>query len=128
MTTVTPPPDPTDGPPVALDRQRLESLVEDLGDRALVRDAVTTYLLELPDRLARIRTAVALGVRDDVRSSAHELGSPSAMLGAVAVASTTRALQNPDAEARTDLLVAELETAAAATAREMRDYLDPVAD
>jgi HPt (histidine-containing phosphotransfer) domain-containing protein len=112
-----------------LDRGRLETLVEEIGDRSVVREAVATYLAELPVRLDAIRDAVGLGDPDVIRSAAHALGSPSSMLGAAAVTTTTRALQAatsaPDDTEGTELgaLVGEIERACAATEHQMLDYL-----
>ena len=85
-----------------LDTQRLESLVEEIGDRDLVRQAVQAFLDEVPDRLANIRVAISGREAGEVRSAAHALGSPAAMLGAVAVRSTTKALQDAATEGRLD--------------------------
>jgi HPt (histidine-containing phosphotransfer) domain-containing protein len=109
-----------------LDTQRLESLVEEIGDRDLVRQAVQAFLDEVPDRLANIRVALVGGETDEVRSAAHALGSPAAMLGAVAVRTTTRALQDCATEDRLEDAPALYDAVAEATAQTetaMRSYL-----
>jgi CheY-like chemotaxis protein len=69
-----------------LDRGRLTELVEELGDRGLLRDTVRAYLTEMPRR----RNALRAAVRDDDRAAArlvaHSLRSSSAMLGATSLA------------------------------------------
>jgi HPt (histidine-containing phosphotransfer) domain-containing protein len=110
-----------------LDTQRLESLVEEIGDRDLVHQAVQAFLDEVPERLANIRVAVAGGEPDEVRNAAHALGSPAAMLGAVAVRSATRALQDCATEGRLEVAPALYDavvTATAQTESAMRAYLD----
>jgi len=109
-----------------LDTARLETLVEEIGDRDLVRQAVQAFLDELPMRLHAIRTAVAAADHEEVDSSAHALGSPAAMLGAVAVRAETRRLQAAAGEAATEDypgLVDAVESAAARTEQAMRNYL-----
>lgn len=110
-----------------LDIQRLESLVEEIGDRDLVRQAVQAFLDEVPDRLANIRVALAGGEPDELRSAAHALGSPAAMLGATAVRSTTRALQDCATEGRLEDAPGLYDAVVSATAQTesaMRSYLD----
>jgi len=110
-----------------LDIQRLESLVDEIGDRDLVRQAVQAFIAEVPDRLAGIRIALAGGEADEVRSAAHALGSPAAMLGAVAVRSTTRAMQDAATEGRLGDASALYEAVVSATAQTeaaMHAYLD----
>ena len=109
-----------------LDRQRLESLVDEIGDRGLVRQAVQAFLDEVPDRLATIRVALVGGEPDELRSAAHALGSPASMLGAVEVTRLARSLQGAaleDDPARCREVAAELEAATHATAAAMRAYL-----
>jgi HPt (histidine-containing phosphotransfer) domain-containing protein len=112
--------------PHVLDDARLESLVDEIGDRDLVRSAVQTFLDELPARLGSIRAAVASGDRALTKSAAHALGSPAAMLGVTSIAFSTRQLQDAvssDVEADLDALLAELEAASALGADAMLDYL-----
>jgi HPt (histidine-containing phosphotransfer) domain-containing protein len=109
-----------------LDIARLESLVEEIGDRELVREAVRAFLDEAPQRVATIRTTLASGDPDELRSAAHALGSPASMLGAVEVASTCRALQQAATEGRASEfpgLVDAVDLATGRTARAMRDYV-----
>jgi HPt (histidine-containing phosphotransfer) domain-containing protein len=116
-------PDPTDE---LLDRQRLELLVEEIGDSDLVRQAVQAFLDEVPSRLATIRAALVGTDADELTSAAHALGSPAAMLGAVGVAAQARAVQTAATEGRTDdarALIDQLIATTALTETSMRDYL-----
>ena len=72
----------TTAPPssAALDMAVVEALVLDIGDEALVRETMRTYLEELPQRIAAI--AADTGDQRAVREAAHSLKSASAMLGA----------------------------------------------
>jgi HPt (histidine-containing phosphotransfer) domain-containing protein len=109
-----------------LDTSRLETLVDEIGDRDLVGQAVQAFLDEVPMRLHAIRAAVAAADHDEVNSCAHALGSPAAMLGAVAVRSETRRLQAAAGEKATEDypgLVDAVESATARTEQAMRDYL-----
>ncbi len=109
-----------------LDTSRLETLVDEIGDRDLVGQAVQAFLDEVPMRLHAIRAAVSAADHDEVNSSAHALGSPAAMLGAVAVRSETRRLQAAAGEKATEDypgLVDAVESATARTEQAMRDYL-----
>jgi HPt (histidine-containing phosphotransfer) domain-containing protein len=109
-----------------LDTSRLETLVEEIGDRDLVGQAVQAFLDEVPMRLHAIRTAVAAADHGEVSSSAHALGSPAAMLGAVAVRAETRRLQAAAGQEATEeypALVDAVESATARTEQAMRDYL-----
>ena len=109
-----------------LDQQRLASLVEEIGDPDLVRQAVQAFVDELPDRLAAIRLALAGGDGPELRSAAHALGSPAAMLGAVAVSQVSRALQAAAVEGRDSdarELVEQLVATTHRTEAEMRAYV-----
>ena len=110
-----------------LDTNRLETLVDEIGDRDLVRQAVQAFLDEVPMRLRAIRSAVAAQDHDEVRSAAHALGSPAAMLGAMAVRTETRRLQAAAGEQDSTEypgLVDSVEVATARTEQAMRRYLD----
>ena len=109
-----------------LDRPRLESLIDEIGDRELVRQAVQAFMEEAPDRLAAIRVALAGGDRDELRSAAHSLGSPASMLGAVEVTRLARTLQDAAVEsdaATCRTVAADLETATRRTVAAMHGYL-----
>jgi two-component system, sensor histidine kinase len=109
-----------------LDTDRLESLVEEIGDRGLVRQAIATFIGEVPTRLEAIREALSVGDDPEIKATAHALGSPAAMLGAVGVRASSRALQDAATEGRSDLyadLHAELESVTAVTVSAMTDYL-----
>lgn len=109
-----------------LDHQRLASLVEEIGDADLVRQAVQAFLDEVPDRLAAIRVALAGGDPQELRSAAHALGSPAAMLGAVAVSRVSKALQAAALEESTEecrTLVDDIVEVTHRTEVEMRAYV-----
>ncbi len=109
-----------------LDRTRLATLVDEIGDLDLVRQAVQTFLDEVPDRLAAIRVALAGGDGRELRSAAHALGSPAAMLGAVGISVVSKQLQAAALEDRLDDARALVEQITATTQRtevEMRAYL-----
>ncbi|CAB4845908.1 unannotated protein [freshwater metagenome] len=111
---------------VVLDTARLDSLVEEIGSRDLVLQAIQAFLDELPDRLITIRTSLATEDSGLIRGAAHALGSPASMLGAVAVAARTRTLSDAVAEGkRTGLhrLVDAILIDAEVTAADMRAYL-----
>jgi HPt (histidine-containing phosphotransfer) domain-containing protein len=109
-----------------LDQQRLATLVDEIGDLDLVRQAVQTFLDEVPDRLAGIRVALAGGDGQELRSAAHALGSPAAMLGAVGVSRVSKELQAAALEERMDdarVLVDRITETTQLTEVEMRAYL-----
>jgi HPt (histidine-containing phosphotransfer) domain-containing protein len=110
-----------------LSTARLETLVDEIGDRDLVRQAVQAFLDEVPMRLHAIRASAAATDHDEVNSSAHALGSPAAMLGAIAVRTETKRLQAAaveQASAEYPALVEAVELATARTQQAMRRYLD----
>jgi HPt (histidine-containing phosphotransfer) domain-containing protein len=113
--------------PVVLDTSRLASLADEIGDRGLVMEAVQAFLDELPGRLQAIRDAVAVGDPEKIRSVAHALGSPAAMLGATAVSVSTREMQNAamsDEDEDLDERLVEIETASRLSVAAMTDYLN----
>ncbi len=116
----------TAGSSAVLDIERVEALVDEIGDRVLVREALRTFVGQAPGRLEAIREALAGGDDLEIRSAAHALGSPAAMLGAVGVRGATRAMQEAATEGRTEhyaTLHAEIETVTAQTVVEVRAYL-----
>lgn len=68
--------------PRAVDTSVLAALAEDLGDAAVVVEALGIYLEELPGRLRAIEQAAAAGQRIVVKETAHTLKSASRMVGA----------------------------------------------
>jgi HPt (histidine-containing phosphotransfer) domain-containing protein len=110
---------------LAVDRTRLAVLADDLGDLALVQDAVRLFLAELPGRLDALHRAAAEDDPDVVRAAAHALGSPAAMLGADQLAAATRAVQASAAGGTDDVeaLIADVVGSAAAAAEGFRAYL-----
>ena len=91
-----------------------------------MRQAVQAFLDEVPDRLAAIRVALAGGDPQELRSAAHALGSPAAMLGAVAVSRVSKALQAAALEESTEecrTLVDDIVEVTHRTEVEMRAYV-----
>jgi HPt (histidine-containing phosphotransfer) domain-containing protein len=109
-----------------VNRARLDSLVDEIGDRDIVRQAVQSFLDELVERLQAIRTAISGGDPAVIRTAAHALGSPAAMLGAVEVTRGCRTMeaQNADGDAVLVPLMTELDSIAARTVAELRAYLE----
>jgi HPt (histidine-containing phosphotransfer) domain-containing protein len=107
-------------------RARLDSLVEEIGDHDVVRQAVQSFLDELVERLQTIRTTIAAGDPALVKKAAHALGSPAAMLGAVEVNRICRAMQDQCEGGPLALgpLMTELDASSARTVTELRAYLD----
>jgi HPt (histidine-containing phosphotransfer) domain-containing protein len=113
--------------PPAVDDRRLATLEDELGDPIVVREAVRSFLAELPARLGAIRAAIEAGDPDATRDRAHALGSPAAMLGATSVRVVTKQLEaavRPSApEADLDELIRTLDAVCRSTADELRHYL-----
>jgi HPt (histidine-containing phosphotransfer) domain-containing protein len=113
--------------PVVLDVSRLTSLADEIGDKGLVMEAVQAFLDELPGRLTAIRDAVAEGDPEKIRSVAHALGSPAAMLGATAVSVSAKEMQRAamsDEAEDMDERLTEVETASRLSVAAMTDYLN----
>ena len=112
--------------PLILDDERLAALVDELGDAHVVREAVQTFLDELPGRLAAIRSSIEAGDLQLAHDRAHALGSPAAMLGATSVRYATKEIENA-VKSGTDLdlddLYGDLDAVSALTADALRDYL-----
>ncbi len=72
-----------------LDEARIDRLLEELGADPLHK-VVSAFVAEMPRRLAELRRVAVQRDADAVRRSAHALRSPSAMLGAVALADQLR--------------------------------------
>ena len=105
----------------------MASLADEIGDRALVMEAVQAFVDELPGRLLAIREAVAQGDPEKIRSVAHALGSPAAMLGATAVSVSTKEMQHAamsDEAEDMDERLTEVETAGRLSVAAMTDYLN----
>ncbi|MGL4305986.1 MAG: Hpt domain-containing protein [Mycobacteriaceae bacterium] len=76
------------------DPEVLSALAEDLGDSAVVREAVAVWLAELPARRRTLREAIAEGDKVTVAAQAHSLASASALLGAHRLAGFCRKLEH----------------------------------
>ena len=115
-----------EGMAAVLDSARLLSLSDEIGDAGVVREAVATFVTEVPNRLEDIRTAVANQNFADIRSAAHALGSPASMLGADAVRASTRAMQDAARDGRIEEfapLTLRITSDAERTVAAMLDYL-----
>jgi CheY-like chemotaxis protein len=109
-----------------LERHRLTDLAEQLGDDALVRETVRTYLEEMPHRREALAAALDGDDRDSLKLVSHSLKSSSAMLGAAALATCCLAVERASAVApREDLarLMAAVEAAAPAAVTALEDWL-----
>ncbi|MGE0817779.1 MAG: Hpt domain-containing protein [Candidatus Nanopelagicales bacterium] len=107
-------------------RARLDSLVDEIGDHDIVRQAVQSFLDELVERLQAIRTTIAGGDAAEIKKAAHALGSPAAMLGAIEVNRICRAMQD-QCDAGSGVLGAmmtELDATSARTVAALRGYLE----
>ena len=101
------------GMPIApiLDDARVDRLLVELGPGPLHK-VTSSFIAEMPRRLAELCRVAAEGDAEAVRRSAHALRSPSAMLGAAALAEKLRAVEESTdpvsrlSEARLDDLVA----------------------
>lgn len=91
----------------------LAQLTEQLGDAELVRQIVERYLAELPDRLAAIDHAKALGDPDALAKAAHTLKSPSLLVGATELGRACRTIEEA---ARRGELTAAVEASSALAA------------
>ncbi|MCB1290031.1 MAG: response regulator [Mycobacterium sp.] len=107
QTTETPrtdPPRTADSP--ILDDAWVERLITEIGTAAL-RKVVGAFIAETPRRLDELRKASEDSDAEALRRSAHAIRSPSAMLGAVALADRVREIEesaNPVATARAQQL------------------------
>lgn len=113
--------------PGPLDRDRLRSLEEQLGDAGLLRDTVRTYLAELPGRRAALESALATDDRDTLRLVSHSLKSSSEMLGAVALAEVCAELEQQSGDgshAELATLVARVATRAPEAVEALARWLD----
>ena len=91
-----------------LDRELLAQLVADLGDAAIVRNLIATYLDELDHRHVAVVDAVATRDTNKVSYAAHALVSPSRTLGVVGIAGPSRAIEVMAKNGRLDGVQAEL--------------------
>ncbi|MCH9736744.1 MAG: response regulator [Actinomycetia bacterium] len=102
--------EPTESNAHILDEAHVDRLWEELGADPLHK-VVSTFTAEMPRRLAELSRVAALGDSDAVRRSAHALRSPSAMLGAAALADRLRVVEEAEdpvlrlSEARLDDLI-----------------------
>ena len=78
-----------------LDDARIDRLLAELGAGPL-QNVVATFVGQMPGRLAELRRVAAQRDADAVRRSAHAIRSPSAMLGAAALAEQLRAVEESD--------------------------------
>jgi HPt (histidine-containing phosphotransfer) domain-containing protein len=82
----------------------LRAAQEDFGNSAFIRDLVGLFQARTPEKLDRVRRALAAGDAAAAREAAHSLRSNCGMLGAVGMADACGRLE--DAAARADLSAA----------------------
>jgi len=82
----------------------LRAAQEDFGNPTFIRDLVGLFLTRTPEKLDRVRQALAAGDAAAVREVAHSLRSSCGMLGALEMAAACGRLE--DAAARADLAAA----------------------
>jgi len=82
----------------------LRSAQEDFGNPTFIRDLVGLFLTRTPEKLDRIRHALAAGDAVAAREAAHSLRSNCGMLGAMEMAAACGRLE--DAAARADVQAA----------------------
>ncbi len=109
------PQDPT------IDPERFTRLVDELGADSVSRVAAT-YMSEAPGRLAEIRRAAVQGDAEATRRSVHALRSPSAMLGASALAEALREVEHATDPVAASTTV-ELEGLMSATTTHLRNHI-----
>ncbi len=80
-------------PAAGTDTSVLERLVDELGDPAVVRGLVLTFLDQLPERHDRIAAGVASRDLEEIRRAAHTLKSTSAVVGAWKLEQASRTLE-----------------------------------
>jgi HPt (histidine-containing phosphotransfer) domain-containing protein len=106
----------------AVDEGVLRALLDDMGgDAEVVKELVQSYLEEAPRLLAEARDALAKADAPTVQRAVHTLKSTSATFGALALAESSKALEQA---ARTGKLpsaaqLADLETQFAAVRGEL---------
>ena len=83
----------------------LRAAQADFGNPTFIRDLVGLFQTRTPEKLDRIRQAIAAGDAAAVREVAHSLRSNCGMLGAVAMADACGRVE--DAAARADLAAAQ---------------------
>ncbi|WP_052764943.1 response regulator [Mycolicibacterium obuense] len=76
-----------------LDCSRFDRLRAELGSAALEK-VISTYIAEMPRRLTELHRMADDGDADAMRRCAHAVRSPSAMLGATALAGALRAVED----------------------------------
>lgn len=112
-----------------LDRERLASLIEEIGDPQLVRETVEIFLVELAPRLSDIDQSAAARDETALARALHALVSPSAMLGADELALRCREWEREcqgEPPERVAERVAVIHGAADATAAAMHTYLTEI--
>jgi HPt (histidine-containing phosphotransfer) domain-containing protein len=115
----------SDPPEPTFDVAVLNRLAEDLGDDAMMRQLVRSYLDQLPDRLQAL-SFPADADRDQLQLVAHTLKSTSAMFGALDLSRRCRLLELNAHTAPEATLVAEgrgISTCAAETATALEEWL-----
>ncbi|WP_099023229.1 ATP-binding protein [Mycolicibacterium palauense] len=112
--------------PHILDDARVDRLLEELGADPLQK-VVAAFVSEMPRRLAELRRVAAQRDADAVRRSAHAIRSPSAMLGASALAEHLRTIEE-SADPVSRLSEAQLEDLINASVHRLQARLGQLVD
>jgi HPt (histidine-containing phosphotransfer) domain-containing protein len=111
----------------AVDEGVLCALLDDMGgDAEVVKELVQSYLEEAPRLLAEARQALADGDTATVQRAAHTLKSTSATFGALALAESSRVLEQaaragkPLTAGQVDALQAQFDAARAELVQRLR--------
>lgn len=105
----------------------LAALGEQTGDTGLVVDLARDFLVDLPLKLARIRTALQTGELEEARSAAHALKGSSLQMGASRLSALCEQLQHMDYEkdmARRRALLYEVEEEAVQASAWLKQQLN----
>ena len=103
--------------PEVLDQAALDSLLQMVGgDADFVDELVDTFLADVPLQLAELRAAVAAGTAADAVRPAHTLKGTAASIGARAVETMSRSIEEGARAGTVDGLDAQVEELALALA------------
>jgi PAS domain S-box-containing protein len=114
---------PADPDEPEIDAEALSGFVRDVGDPAIVRSVVATFLQELGPRHDAVLRAAAAGDRATVVRTTHVLRSAAALLGAARLAALCGRIEHAPADADLGTDLAELGTLTRTTAARLEDVL-----
>ena len=106
-----------------IDTEALAGFVRDVGDPAIVRSVVATFLQELGPRHDAVLRAAATGDRATVVRTTHVLRSAAALLGAARLAALCGRIEHAPADADLGADLAELGALTRTTAARLEDVL-----